>query len=305
MRTVAFVLLALGAAGCGYVGDPLPPALSIPVRITDLTAVERGNRIVVSFTIPSLTTEGLGIKRLGPVELQIGNKTIQLQDRKPGNVTTEVPAAEFTGQSAAVKVRVENGRGRFSDWSNEVVLNIVEPLQPPAEVKAESDPKGARVTWRDPDLHPGKTWRIFRLDREKAVIAATPEYVDTEAEYGKDYKYQVQAVLNTAESERSQIAAITPRDVFPPAIPAGLNAVLGLNSVELSWDPNTEPDLKAYRVYRSLSDGPFQAIADNLSSPAYSDKQIEGNKKYKYAVTAIDQTGNESGKSQAAEVQTP
>ena len=29
-------------AGCGYIGDPLPPLLNIPARVTDLTAVQRG-----------------------------------------------------------------------------------------------------------------------------------------------------------------------------------------------------------------------------------------------------------------------
>ena len=54
MRVLA-VLVILAAAvlsGCGYAGEPLPPALSRPMRVTDLQAVERGENIAVQFTVP-------------------------------------------------------------------------------------------------------------------------------------------------------------------------------------------------------------------------------------------------------------
>src|ERR1019366_7793406 len=58
--------------GCGYVGNPLPPALKRPVRVTDLSAVERGWKIVIHFTIPKVTTEDLPIKGQQDIELRIG-----------------------------------------------------------------------------------------------------------------------------------------------------------------------------------------------------------------------------------------
>ena len=50
---------------------------------------------------------------------------------------------------------------------------------------------------------------------------------------------------------------VTPRDVFPPAAPVGLEAAIvpatpqGAAYVELSWAISPEPDLAGYRVYRS------------------------------------------------------
>ena len=48
-------------SGCAYVGDPKPPTLDIPQRVTDLRATEYGAKILVGFTLPPLTTEGLGL----------------------------------------------------------------------------------------------------------------------------------------------------------------------------------------------------------------------------------------------------
>src|SRR5579885_3098954 len=55
-------LYALALAGCGYIGDPLPPLLNIPARVNDLAAVQRGGKLIVQFTLPRVTTEGSLIK---------------------------------------------------------------------------------------------------------------------------------------------------------------------------------------------------------------------------------------------------
>jgi fibronectin type 3 domain-containing protein len=72
-------------------------------------------------------------------------------------------------------------------------------------------------------------------------------------------------------------------------------------SVELSWESNTEPDLAGYRVYRSAGGGAFEKVADVSEIPAYSDHAVERGKTYRYAVTAMDKSGNESGRSATVE----
>src|SRR6202158_1324862 len=64
--------LSLLLAGCGSVGEPLYPALNIPMTVIDLTAVERGDKIDINFTIPPKTTEGLLLKEIGSLELRVG-----------------------------------------------------------------------------------------------------------------------------------------------------------------------------------------------------------------------------------------
>jgi len=285
--------------GCGYVGDPLPPALNIPQKVTDLRAVQRGGKIIIDFTIPVLTTENLPIKRLGPPDLQIGDKPVEIPSDK-GHI--EVPAKDWIGQDAAVRVRINNDRGRYSDWSNTVMLSVVPTLEPPTTVVARSAPQGVRLTWAGA----GEKWRVTRLgDPAKTTEVDRAEFIDADAVFGKEVQYQVVALLKGAESEASAIVAITPKDEFPPAAPAGLTALAGLNSVELSWDRNTEEDLKGYRMYRAENAGPFAPLGELVEQPSYSDKTVAAGAKYRYAITAIDQGGNESAKSTAIEIAMP
>ena len=67
--------------------------------------------------------------------------------------------------------------------------------------------------------------------------------------------------------------------------------------MELVWDRVADTDLAGYRVYRNGA-----KIADALTTPAYSDKDVTVGSKYSYQVSAVDQAGNESGKCAAMEV---
>ena len=112
---------------------------------------------------------------------------------------------------------------------------------------------------------------------------------------GRYLRSGTQIVVGDADTEapRRHFGAHGPN---PPAPPAGLNAATAPNSIEISWEGNTEPDLAGYRVYRSTGAGPFEKIGD-LVVPSYSDRAVEHGKTYRYAVSAIDKSGNESARS--------
>ena len=120
------------------------------------------------------------------------------------------------------------------------------------------------------------------------------------------YTYQVQTIVKLtdnreAESEPSQPVSITPVDRFPPSPPAGLRVTASPTSIEISWDGNSEPDLAGYRVYRAVPGGPFEKIAETSTVPTYSDHAVEQGKTYRYAISAFDQSGNESAQSVPAQ----
>jgi hypothetical protein len=100
-------------------------------------------------------------------------------------------------------------------------------------------------------------------------------------------------------------------DIFPPEIPTGLAAVAtqtaSETSIDLSWKANTDTDLAGYAVYRREGDGPWQRIstAEPVVGPAFHDAHVRPGQAYRYAVTALDQTGHESGRSAEAEETAP
>jgi fibronectin type 3 domain-containing protein len=79
------------------------------------------------------------------------------------------------------------------------------------------------------------------------------------------------------------------------------------HSIDLSWQPDTEPDLAGYVVYRSSDGTGWERISGPVpvNGPAYRDTTVEKNHVYRYAVSAIDQTGHESKRSSDARQSTP
>jgi hypothetical protein len=302
---VIVVACCVFASSCGYVGDPKYPSLNLPVKISDLRAVQHANTLVIDFTIPAITTDGVAVKSVRSVDLQAGDKEIPVYRNTPGPVHVQTPIEGLVGQDVVVHVRLINKKGHASDWSNAVTLNVVPPLPPPTGLKADNDPVGVKVTWSQP----GAThFRIFRRapdDKTALQIGESdaPEYIDKTTVYGKTYLYSVQGINGSAESAiATAVEPVITKDVFPPAVPAGLTASPGLNSVELAWDRNTESDFKGYKVYRSADNGPFEKIAEDLEGPSFSDKNIQAGKHYRYTVSAVDQAGNESKQSAPVEI---
>jgi hypothetical protein len=300
--------LALGFAltGCGYVGDTKPPTLDIPTRVTDLRAAEYGANIAVEFTIPALTTEGLELKNLRSVDLRITgdgqDRTYPIPAKGPGPVSHDVPAQDWIGKQATITVRATGPKGKTSDWSNAITIAVGAPLGTPRNVSAKSAPEGVLLTWAGP----GPGYRIFRavgdgMPERLAESAASP-YTDTSAAFGTKYRFIVQSLdSESRQSELSAAVEITPQDEFPPAVPNSVSAVAGVDSIELSWERNTEDDFAGYNVYRSVGDSTFERLASAIESPVYSDRMVDMGKRYRYVVTAVDANGNESARSAAAD----
>jgi hypothetical protein len=288
------------------VGDPLPPLANIPKRISDVAAVQRGERLIVHFTIPERTTEDIAIKSPLRLELRVDDRTIPEPSRIKEMAEYDIATADWIGRTVAITARAVGSNGKAGAWSNPVNLPIVPPPERPDPVKAEPVPDGVELSWQGPA---GDFVVLRRLADEKDFTQVAEvqqsKWVDKTAEFGKRYVYLVQRIVKlegggAAQSELSADVPITPRDTFPPAAPAGLLVVSAPKSIELTWDRNTESDLAGYRVYRSVDGGAFAKVADVSQVPAWSDHGIESGKKYQYAVTAIDQEGNESSRSAAA-----
>src|SRR5271166_1268187 len=311
--------------GCGSVGEPLYPVLNIPSRVTDLAAVERGDKMAVTFTIPPLTTEGIKLETIGSIELRIGPNPDEdgfHPDRwaasatrvdvpapsQPGQIVASAPIRDWVGKEVFIGVRILNARGRPSAWSNFVNRTVQPPLATPTDFRATPVTEGVRLEWKAPSE---SKFRIYRKTAEQQTpvelaTVETSEYVDGTSEYGKAYEYYVQGLNGDAESDAASLpGAVTPVDTFAPATPTNVTASTGIGAIELGWERAAERDFKEYRVYRSTDDEPFEKIAEGLEGPSYSDSKVEPGKRYRYRITALDQVGNESQASVIVEAAAP
>jgi hypothetical protein len=86
------------------------------------------------------------------------------------------------------------------------------------------------------------------------------------------------------------------RDVFPPAVPEGLLVLQEEGGNRLVWNPGLARDLAGYRVWARDGDGEWRQLADGLTDPAFFDRVAPAGRRY--AVTAVDAAGNESGRAE-------
>ena len=148
--------------------------------------------------------------------------------------------------------------------------------------------------------------------------------VDRTAQIDHSYRYTAERVRSVELSgQRLEVRSVASaevtvemKDVFPPEAPLGLVAVPGYAGeaevqfgeqaqravIDLSWEPNLEPRVVGYRVYRRDLDGEATAIWRRLNSElvtmaAYRDLNVVAGRRYAYRVTAVDVTGNESARS--------
>ena len=132
---------------------------------------------------------------------------------------------------------------------------------------------------------------------------------DTLVPAGTTACYVVRAVASTqplVESAPSNEACVEVRDVTPPATPAGLAVLPREGGLEVLWSPSAEPDLAGYRVYRAGPDGEPKRVAEVPAGRAsWLDETAQRGVAYRYSVTAFDQAGNESERTEPVEATLP
>jgi len=213
--------------------------------------------------------------------------------------------------------------GDISNRASVTLLDVSAPVESP---RCETTEHALELSWPPPTtslsgrpLQDPAGYRVFRSDTPKGPFELRGEtpaarFRDADFQFEHSYLYRVRALFKSdgadgagsqsAESEDSKPCAITPRDTFPPAAPAGLSAIATAAGVELIWNANTEPDLAGYNVYRRDGEGaPHKLNSELVGTPLYRDVAAEAEHRYTYWVTAVDAAGNESASSGEATVE--
>ena len=150
---------------------------------------------------------------------------------------------------------------------------------------------------------------------------ASDRALDKEIRFGQVYEYRAQRVARVTVDGKivelggplSDPVRVEAKDIFPPAVPTGLAAVALAGdattgpSIDLNWQPVTDVDLAGYAVYRRESGAAWKRIspAQPFVGPAFHDSNVQPGHTYSYAVSAIDQGGHESARSDETEETVP
>jgi hypothetical protein len=220
---------------------------------------------------------------------------------------------------------VTEGVTARSEPSNLATIVPLPVAVAPQGVAAKAQANGVVVSWTEPAQSVGgggapviAGYFIYRTAPGEAITElSTPintapikgsMYTDTPA-YG-EHEYRVAAVATTGpplmQSDLSASARVAFKDLVPPPVPANLNALVEPKLVRLVWEPVTAPDLAGYFVYRWERDARLKLCCPTpLPGENFIDISMQLGTTYRYEVTAVDKSGNESAASKPMEVIIP
>lgn len=271
----------------------------------------------------------------------------------PATITEYSDYAAQPGMLYTYEVRAIDGKGREGPAATALTpagTTGVGPRipSPPPNLRAQTGEASVQLTWSPSPEGFVESYRIYRSLMAQgpfALIGEVPQtyFSDRGLVNGQTYYYRVTAVSKDFirstryESEPTPVISATPADV-PPIAPTGLTGRSLYDPgtltprVELAWNPNPEPDIVGYNIYRSvtrgraLEGGPsfsllnkfsrpgrrvgrlptreYQLIALRWAQTTFVDQTVEPDKIYSYYITAVDRTGQEGSPSEIIEIST-
>ncbi|HET9783914.1 MAG TPA: hypothetical protein VFP94_03025, partial [Terriglobales bacterium] len=175
-----------------------------------------------------------------------------------------------------------NSRGLTAGWSNPAMVPLGDVAPPPQLLRALATPQGVRLQWQ-PLRPPPETIEVFRQAAGQApqlLASLQPgagSYLDTTAASGAQFVYWLRSArgagVELVESADSEHRNVDTRDVFPPPVPQGLQAVAAPDGgVDVSWNTVEALDLDGYNVYRRTTSGAWQRLNPALlPTPVFHD----------------------------------
>jgi hypothetical protein len=365
------VLLTLGATlsltACATVGPPQPPSLELPKPPLDLRATRKGDRVTLTWTIPTVTTDRQRVHNLGSTRICRGleaelTKCGTPVGEAPPNSGAPNPVATNPGAKRSSKPKIEqsytdslpaqlesddpsafvtyaievmNADGRGAGLSNPVRVPLLRTLPPPRDLGARVTNQGIVLTWTSAlpaatsttEVH--YVYRVYRRTPGSLLPILVGELragrepsftlTDSNIEWEKMYDYSSETVTEVVQENKPPLEVegddspeikVFAHDIFPPAVPSGLQAVFSGPGqqpfIDLIWAPVTDVDLAGYNVYRhEAGTVPVALNAEPLKAPSYRDAAIISGKRYFYSVSAADVRGNESARSEETSERVP
>ncbi len=321
-------------------GDRVYLAWTVPSQTTDNTTVRHLGNTRVCRSVDLEMTEC--INPVGEVAAPRPAAANPVPSKMPeakvrAEYVDELPASILSGNPAAqlfYSVSAVNQRGRSAGLSNLVSVPGFVSTPPPRDFGAKVASEGVILSWEgiaDTTGAPGveRVYRVYRREEGtnadavagEAEVGRGPSFrmVDRTFEWEKKYQYRATVVTRIHlagkpaiefEGEDSPAVHVFAHDIFPPAVPSGLQAVSSGTAlqlfVDLIWAPDVDADLAGYNIYRHEGNGGATKInSDLVRAPAFRDTRVISGHTYFYSVTGVDVRGNESAVSGEASETVP
>jgi hypothetical protein len=308
---------APGSAGAAVIKPPSPrptPVLCGTIPVTDLD--KYGDRGFVRYA-DALRPEDLAHRSGWIAEYTVRTRTSDRKESADSNFVDLVifPAPEPIADLAAQVTQ----SGVALSWSEpeKTTVGAVPPIASYRIYRADRTPPSAASASAHAAPAPAPPFlpraagaRPSGPPQEAPLVkvgeSQGPAFRDGQAEFGRNYVYSVRSVAEypgeMLESADSNLAEVTPKDIFPPAAPEGLVIAMVPRegdtpaTLDLSWAISPETDIAGYRVYRGEQEGVLGTRQNEqlLLTPAFRDMNALPGHRYFYSVTAVDRAGNES-----------
>jgi DNA-binding beta-propeller fold protein YncE/tetratricopeptide (TPR) repeat protein len=246
--------------------------------------------------------------------LDAGNGRVQIFDRNGKFLRKFGNEGKGAGELRSPAGLALEGGTRLSvgDRGNKrvQVFTLLHTPAVPAEVTAQPKINEVQVNWKPGAETYLEHYKVYRADSPggefKPLTATTePFFVDRGLPSNRSYHYRISSKAKDGnESALSgTVSAVTPRLV--PSPPKKMRIDAAEKQITLSWLPNLEPFVNAYRVYRTKQLGAgFEPVA-TIDRTLYVDNPVTDDTLYYYQVTALGKEGDESQPSEVIFASTP
>jgi hypothetical protein len=302
-----------------------------PTESTDGTLVRKPGKMIVSRAVGANGNfVNIAEETLRPALSEDKNQKIAITDSLGSILQSTTPPDFVTYRVIAV-----GERNRTAGPGNSVQVSALPVLPPPSKIDLRLISEGVEISLAVDSSTPLPNesgvqylYRVLRradaFKGEPVVVAqleptaATLRVVDPKIEWESTYDYWVTPITHWQAGTRSgdvegvdsSTAKILAHDVFPPAVPRGLQAVYAGDpqrpAIDLTWTPNSDEDLAGYNIYRREASGAFTKINSTVvKTPSFHDAQVRPGGTFIYAVSAVDLRNNESEKSKETSERVP
>ena len=215
----AAVVLALILAGCASPGAPVTRNTQKPQAVTDLSARQSGNSIILSFTLPTKTARGQDLAGAPAIEIYRAIEGFSTADpghkKKPSLLVTIPPQMvnryeaagrvtfpdvltpqDLAGVEAVYEVHTRVGRSS-SDASSSVRIPFLPAPQPIHDLRAQIADSVIELAWSASEApstdsaRPARTYNVYRAEvpgSNAAQLSGDQASASPAAEQGGTFK---------------------------------------------------------------------------------------------------------------------